>query len=445
MKILLVYPNARKELIGWGDLGAIAEPLALEYLSAGVKPLGHEVRLLDLRLRPDALEATLRGFKPDVVGMTGYSMHVLRNLEIARMAKEICPNCVTVAGGHHATLMPEDFFEPQMDAVCVGEGVYALAGIVTRTAEGRELTGIPGVWARNGGTFELGGPEREFNINNLPLPDRSLTEADRGRYFIDWMKPIALVRTSVGCPYRCSFCSLWKIMDGLYHMRDPQQVVEELRAVPEPYVFLVDDEPFVNKRRMTELANAIERSGVKKKYFAYCRVDSLLRERDLMIQWRDIGLQRIFLGIEAITEKDLNEYNKRINLAQVEKALQSARELGIDVFAQFIVNTDFTEKDFKRLIRFVRRNKIAYPSFTILTPIPGTASMKSFEGILEMQSNGRPNWELFDLQYPVTRTALPRERFMEEYKNLHRVFMESYLNYRKRIAAQEQSVMMSYC
>jgi hypothetical protein len=34
MKVLLVYPCSANELIGYGDLGAIAEPLALEYLAA---------------------------------------------------------------------------------------------------------------------------------------------------------------------------------------------------------------------------------------------------------------------------------------------------------------------------------------------------------------------------------------------------------------------------
>lgn len=60
MKALLIYPNARSELIGWGDLGAIAEPLALEYLAAGAIGDGHEVRILDLRLHRDANSALNR-------------------------------------------------------------------------------------------------------------------------------------------------------------------------------------------------------------------------------------------------------------------------------------------------------------------------------------------------------------------------------------------------
>src|ERR1039458_3193764 len=122
MRVLLVYPSARSELIGWGDLGAIAEPLALEYLAAGVTADSHEVRILDLRLHRDELETTVQEFQPDIMGVTGYSMHVLRNLATCARVKELLPSCRTVVGGHHATLLPEDFFESQIDYVIQGEG-----------------------------------------------------------------------------------------------------------------------------------------------------------------------------------------------------------------------------------------------------------------------------------------------------------------------------------
>jgi radical SAM superfamily enzyme YgiQ (UPF0313 family) len=378
MKVLLIYPNARSELIGWGDLGAIAEPLALEYLAAGALKDGHEVRILDLRLHRDELEDTIESFQPGIVGVTGYSMHVLRAIE-ARS----------------------------------------------------EPDSIPGLWSRADGKFVSGGPPAVFDIDSLPSPDRTLVAADRSSYFIDWMKPIALTRSTVGCPYRCTFCSLWKIMDGKYHMRSVDRVVAELAEIPEEFVFLADDEAFIHRKRMKELAEAIRDSGLRKRYFSYCRIDTLLRDRDLMQLWREIGLERLFIGIEAVSTKDLTEYNKRLQVSQIEDGLASARELGIEVFAGFIVNTDFTVRDFKQLVRFIEHNEISYPSFTVLTPLPGTPALANFDSVIERQPNGRPNWELFDLQNPVTRTALPRETFLREFHNLYRVFAGKSLPYRE--------------
>jgi radical SAM superfamily enzyme YgiQ (UPF0313 family) len=437
LRVLLVYPRAGVELIGWGDLGAIAEPLALEYAGAAARMDSHDVELLDLRLHPQGLEATLSRFRPDVVGFTGYSMHVLRNLELCRRVKQLLPECKTAIGGHHATLLPEDYFEPEVDFVLVGEGVAAFRAVLRHLEQDRPVF-VPGVWTRRQGRFESGGEARPFRIDDLPPPDRTLTQHDRSAYFIDWMKPIALARTTVGCPYRCSFCSLWKIMDGKYNMREIDGVVDELAAVPEECVFLVDDEAFINRARMRELAHAIRAAGVRKRYFTYCRIDSLLRERELLGLWRDIGLERLFIGIEAVSARALEDYNKRLTIAQIEAGLAAAREMGIAVFAGFIVGTDFTRQDFKELVRFIEHNRVEYPSFTILTPLPGTASLCNFDAVTERQPNGRPNWELFDLQHPVTPTRLTRPAFMQEYENLQSVFAGRSLPYRPELGFERR-------
>jgi len=268
-------------------------------------------------------------------------------------------------------------------------------------------------------------------FDELVIPDRSLTQADRHQYFIDWMKPVALLRTSAGCPYRCSFCSIWKAMDGRYLIRSADPVVDELRSIEEDWVFLVDDEAFINSQRMLQLASAIREAGIHKRFFTYCRIDTLLRNRAAIEAWRDIGLERLFIGIDAISSKDLTEYNKKVEIASIESGLKLARELGIEVFAQFVVNTDYAVRDFERLVRFIDHHHISYPSFTILTPLPGTELLRSFDDIVEWQPNGRPNWDLFDLQNAVTATRLDKNEFRLQYRRLYKVFKGSYAQYRE--------------
>ena len=424
MRVLLVYPNANREIIGWGDMGAIAEPIALEYVGAGARLDGHTVRLLDLRLHNEELDATLRDFQPDVVGVTGYSMHVLRNLEVCRIAKELAPGCRTVVGGHHATLEPVDYFDPQVDDVVTGEGVRPFRRILSLMADGQTVHGIPGVWSRDGSGFVFGGEAGGYDIGTIPPPDRTLVPDDRPRYFIDWMKPIALMRTTVGCPYRCTFCALWRIMDGRYYKREIDAVVEELQTIPERYVFFVDDEPFVDPKRMWHLAEAIQAAGIDKEYFAYSRIDSLLRDLDLMKLWHRIGLRRLLFGIETVFDYELKEYNKRQQRQQIVDGLRAARDIGISLFCNFIVNPNYTRREFDELVQFIRDNEVDYPSFTILTPIPGTGD--DYSRVIERQPNGRPDWNYFDLQHPVTPTAMPREEFMQEFENLYQVFCSSY-------------------
>jgi radical SAM superfamily enzyme YgiQ (UPF0313 family) len=425
VKILLVYPNAKKEIIGWGDKGAIAEPIALEYIGAIGRDCGHEVKLLDLRLHNDDLDTTVEQFQPDMVGVTGYSMHVLRCLEICRIVKRIRPECLTVAGGHHATLEAVDFFEPEIDLVVIGEGTGPFRSILGCLEQGKRVEGIPAVWSRIDGEFVLGGAQAEFDINLIPQPDRTLVPDDRADYFIDWMKPIALLRTTVGCPYRCSFCALWRIMDGQYYKREVDLVVEELKQVEEKNVFIVDDEPFVNSKRMMLLAQEIEKAGIEKNFFSYCRIDSLLKDMDLMRYWAGIGLKRLLIGVETIFDYELADYNKRQERTQIVEGLQAAKSAGISLFCNFIIHPRYTHKEFEEVIRFIRENEVDYPSFTIWTPIPGTNN--NYEDVIQRQANGRPNWDYFDLQHPVTETTLPKEEFMEQFENLYQVFASNYL------------------
>ena len=441
MKVLLVWPKSRNEVLGWGDLGAVAEPLALEYLAAGLRLDGHEPTILDLRLHPDALAATLRDFAPDMVGVTAFSMHVRTALAICAEVKARRPGCLTIAGGHHATFLPEDFFEPQVDFVVSGEGVAPLRRLLAALAEPGPLPDIPGLWSRGaGGGFRSGGAPPPLDIDALPMPERSLTAADRHAYFVDWMKPVALIRTTAGCPYRCTFCSLWKIMDGQYLKRDIDRVVEEMATIPEEFVFLVDDEAFINGRRMRALAEALRRAGLRKRYFAYCRMDSLVRHREVLRAWRGIGLERLFVGVDAVTKKDLDEYHKRMSVARIEEGFQIARELDIEIFAQFVVNTDYTRRDFQRLVRFIEHHRVRYPSFTVLTPIPGTELLATFDPVIHRQPNGRPDWDLFDCQNAVTATRLPPAEFRREYQNLYHVFKGSYTQYQEHPFLLERTV-----
>ncbi|MGE0760641.1 MAG: radical SAM protein, partial [Pirellulaceae bacterium] len=221
---------------------------------------------------------------------------------------------------------------------------------------------------------------------------------------------------------------LWRIMDGRYYKRDVERVVEELREIPERYVFLVDDEPFVNPQRMAEMAEGIAEAGIEKEYFSYCRIDSLLRDIDLMKQWRDIGLRRLFLGVETIFDHELKDYNKRQQHKDIVRAIETAKELDIHLLCNFIIHPSYTEHEFQQVIQFIRTHQIEYPSFTIWTPIPGTG--QTYEDVLLRQANGRPQWEFFDLQHPVIETRLPRAEFQQQYDQLHQTFSSNYFDWR---------------
>lgn len=243
MKILLIQPAKPQKALGGEDF-SIFEPLALEYLAAGVAG-DHDVLIHDMRLDPH-LEAVLSNYQPDVVGVTAYTVHVNTVKRLLQNLKALNPAIVTVVGGHHATVMPEDFATPFIDIIVAGEGVFLFREIMLRLEKYLPLSGIPGAQSLKNGAVLLRCPDQDLDLDALPFPRRDLTAAYRQSYFSEWMRPLASIRTSKGCHFRCQFCALWKLTGGRYFTRQPERIVEELGAIEEKYVFFADDESLLD-------------------------------------------------------------------------------------------------------------------------------------------------------------------------------------------------------
>lgn len=384
----------------------------MEYLGAALKQDGHEVRLLDARIDPD-YEIAYRDFQPDVVGLTGFTSHVNIIKTIASRIKSMNSEVLVVVGGHHATVQPKDFSDANIDVVVIGEGVFTLQEILRAWEVGGEFSTIHGVAipSMEGMTFST--PRPYTNLNELPVPDRSLTAAYRKHYFSEWFKPLASVRTSLGCTGRCNFCALWKITGGKYLRRDPEKIVEELLTVAEANVFFCDDESMCDVTRMDKLADLIAAAGIQKKYFLYGRVDTIVNHPDLFAKWARIGLSQVFVGMEDFSDKRLKAMKKGITTAQQAEAVKILDRLGIMMYASYMVDPTYTRADFTSLMAYVRKMKHTYASFTVLTPLPGTELYAAREA--ELLSR-KP--ELYDMLHALFPTTLPMQEFYKELATL---------------------------
>ncbi|MDD5759943.1 MAG: radical SAM protein, partial [Desulfobulbaceae bacterium] len=368
MKVLLIQPPSHTPFL---DQFFLFEPLALEYLGAGLKLDGHTVELIDARLEPD-IESAFRRFQPELVGLTGYTSHVNIVKDIATRLKAISPELFIVVGGHHATVKPEDFNVPDIDIVVIGEGVFTLGEIVSTLVAGTSLSEINGLAITGSEGLVFSTPRPYTDLNDLPIPDRSLTASYRKHYFSEWFKPLASVRTSLGCIARCNFCALWSITGGRYLRRDPAAVVAELKTINEPNVFFCDDESMCDAQRMDQLADLIQEAGIKKNYFLYGRVDTIIKHPELFAKWAKIGLAQVFVGMEDSSDQRLKTMNKGITTAQQGQAVKILDGLGIMMYASYMVNPDYSLADFRNLLAYVRRLKHKYATFTVMTPLPGT-------------------------------------------------------------------------
>ncbi|MEW6511045.1 MAG: radical SAM protein [Bacteroidota bacterium] len=431
MKVLLIQPPKSPRTIGGEDV-FIYEPLALEYLAAGVKE-DHDIRILDMRLEKD-LGQVLGEFGPDIVGITAYTVHVNVVWNLFEQIKRWNPSTCTVVGGHHATVMPMDFVSPFIDVIVTGEGVSPFKEIVKRLERREKLDGIPGTAVTANGRLVSTPYEPDSDLDAFPFPDRTLTARYRGKYYSEWMKPLASIRTSKGCPYRCTFCAEWKIAGGHYLKRKPRRVVEELGEIGEEYVFFADDESLVDAPRMSELARRIKEAGIRKRYFLYGRSDTIARNPRLLDTWRDVGLERVFIGLEFFRDEDLAYVGKSSTASDNERAVRMLQDLGIDVYASFIVRPDFSHADFFSFRQYCRDLGLNYASFAVLTPLPGTDLYEEVRDQIVTR-----NYDDFDFIHTLLPTALPIKEFYREYRQLfmHAIPMRRQISQLKKYALRD--------
>ncbi len=414
MRVLLVQPK-QNQGIGLERLDLI-EPLGLEMVAAALQD-GHEVALLDLRLQPDALFATLADFRPHVVGISStFTVKLYQALHIAEAAKAAHPQTFTVVGGHHPSLYPIDFQHPAVDAIVVGEGETTIRELVDCLAAGGDPSRVPGlVLNRPDGQYFTGQRALVHNLDALPHPQRALTQPFRLYYHLFTERPIAAVETTRGCPYRCNFCAVWRFYQGRVRFKSPQRVVDELEAIAEPKVFFTDDNFLSNVPRSKEMARLIRERGIRKQYYVQARSDVIVHHPELITQWREVGLSGVFIGFEKPDQAGLDAVNKNNSVENNEKALAILRQHGIEPDASFIVDPDYNHADFAALRRYVRRLKLRLPFFTVLTPLPGTAFFDAVKDQLVTR-----NYERFDVLHAVLPTRLPLAEFYAELANLYR-------------------------
>ena len=424
MNILLVKPQARLSTILGLQRFQLLEPLELGYLAAAVDPR-HEVRILDLRLtrRPDqALLRALRERRPDLVGFTGYTHEASIVVRLARLVRERLPGATIVVGGHHATVEPGDFNLPCIDLIVRGEGCGPFAAIVAALARGERPAGIPAV-LRAGDDYDPAAAAGWPSFPDpavLPTPRRDLwnPESYRSVWAAESMQPwtsifpkVATVRSSFGCKMKCSFCVVPHLSGGQHRPRPVEQVVAEIAAAPADHIYFSDDETFMDEDFAWSLAEALERHGVRKHYFAWARSTTVMRSPELLRRWRTIGLDAAFLGFEFPTNAELKQVTKGGNVAANEHALDALRAIGVAVHAGFMVRPEYGHDEFTRLRDYVRALPPSQSSFTVYTPSPGTPDYARLRSGFWVDN---PH-ELHDCMHPLTPTTLPLREFSRRF------------------------------
>ncbi len=417
MRVLGIHPGP----LMYTKIFLRLEPLGLELAAAAARQAGHEVRLLDLQVESHAAYFRLvAAWRPDVIAFScNYLANIPEIVDLAKATKARFPRVFICVGGHSASFAAGGLIahgDGAIDCVLKGEGEAGMPKLLAAIEAGSGLADVPGAVTAAGE-----GPTPRF-VESLDalLPARDLVR-HRRKYFLGELDPCASIEFSRGCPWDCAFCSAWTFYGRSYRVMRPERVVEDLRSIREPGVFIVDDVAFIQERHGMEIGEAIARAGIKKQYYLETRGDVLLRNKEVFRFWKRLGVKYMFIGLEALDEEGLTKYRKRVPLGRNFEALEFARSLGIMVAINLIADPDWDRERF----RVVREWCLDVPeivNISVNTPYPGTESWVTEERRLTAR-----DYRLFDIQHAVLPTRLPLAEFYQELVGLQRAIYRKHL------------------
>ncbi|MBN2325105.1 MAG: cobalamin-dependent protein [Spirochaetes bacterium] len=391
------------------------EPLEFEYLAASVP--AHEVEILDMRIDTNLMKK-LETFKPDVVGVTAYTTDVRTANRLLREIKNHNSHITTVVGGHHATFLPGDFSAGNTDAVFLGYGDRSFREYIDTLERGDDPYSVCNIGiVKNGDIRFTRRTQQDIDLDSLPVPARHLTRRYRHKYHDSYGFRTALVTTSRGCPYRCSFCACWKLMNGRYVTRDVRFVVEEIETIDDDvdYIDFSDDNTLHNIPRAWKLVEALKERNIEKKFKMYARTDLIVKNQKLFESLHEVGLNLVTVGFESIKDEQLRALNKMTSVEINNEAIRILKKLGIFVDAHFIVDPCFGEKDFLELFHYVNEKNLFRNTFAVLTPLPGTELFEQNIDRLAIK-----DYDYYDFGHSILPTVLDRKRFYRLFANLYR-------------------------
>ena len=429
MKILLVKPypelSVAKRL---SEAFLHLEPLELEIVAGGI-PHEHKARILDLSVEKSPVRAfddCLDTYRPDLIGFTGYSStaHIVKDL--AQRAKKTLEKVWIIVGGIHATIYPGDYAVPHMDAVIRGEGATSMTRILERISWNLPLHDDVNILAPSHPEFQslaAAAPPPYAQIGEIPSPRRDLV--DRSRYFCIWTHSdtgrldtifprVASLRTSLGCPFSCSFCVIPFAMNKAYLQRTPEDVADEIERLEEDHIYFVDDEMFINMKRVTRIAEILKERNIRKKYISWARSDTIVRHPEVFRLWKEVGLDVVYVGLESMNEEQLDRYNKKTSFETNKEAVRILKEIGITLHAAFIVDPEYTKEDFRRLERDIETLGPAEITFTVLSPSPGTELFQANKDNFICDA-----FRFYDCMHSVLPTKLPLKQFYQHFGRLY--------------------------
>ncbi|HNQ68451.1 MAG TPA: radical SAM protein [Bacteroidales bacterium] len=362
-------------------------PLNLAMLSGWIREKGFDTAILDCGVQaetPEAFNKILHSIyaekkhKSIYVGFYVCTPTAHQCYDLSKIVRQIIPNCTILAGGPHATFLPEEvILQSEVDIVVMNEGEITLEEILSQ----KPLETIKGIAYLNkkGNIVQTLPRERITNLDKLPMPAYDLLEIKKYRPPIGSFirLPSFIVSFSRGCNNNCFFCT--KTIGNGGFQKSPQKIFEEINYLKTNFGIIdfvfVDDTFTAYKNSVIEFCNLLITNKTNITWHCYSRVDTI--DRELLKIMKESGCHQIMYGIESFDDNVLKTIKKNITSEQSISIIKMTQEFGISVRLSMMVgNIGDSTKACESSIKMILKLKPDFINVLIATPGPGTPFFK---------------------------------------------------------------------
>jgi anaerobic magnesium-protoporphyrin IX monomethyl ester cyclase len=404
----------------------LEENLALRYLAAALQGAGHSVDFaaFENSSQTAAVLAAVTSGKPALVGLS--MTFQFRAKEFGALAAELRASGFRghiTAGGHFPTFAFREVLAsfPDIDTVVRHEGELTLPELCAALEKNRPLDGVRGLVFRKGSSL-VENPTRPLieDLNALPFPVRT------GDPQLHLGVPAAFLVGTRGCYGHCTFCCIHAYLKeaggSMYRARSPEDVAEEmaeLRRSRGVRMFVFHDDDFFTRdhardlARLTALRDALRARGVTDiATVVKARPDDV--DEEVFAVLEQIGLLRVYLGIEAGSTEGLRTLGRGVDLAENHRALSFLRDHDLyTCFNMLLFDPESTLRSLRQSLDFLRAYADVPMNFCRTEIYVGTPLMH------KLAREGRLRGDVFGWDYSIREPAAERA---------FRVFADAFLD-----------------
>ena len=377
---------------------------------------GYDVRVVDLAGKGNEIDMTRFIPESDVYGISLYTVTYNSSVELVAALRKRNPSSFFVAGGPHASALPNHVIG-DFDCVVCGEGEYAFLSVLD-SLEGGTPCKIP--------IIIRAAPIED--LNKLPFPD-FYRHSDMKCYNRQILgMPAISLDSSRGCDNQCRFCNSRVVERGRWRTRSPESITNEIQwHMANGYqAFRFNDDNFLNDpQRTLQLCKLLVPLGIKYRIFA--RAESLTEQ--ICDALSISGCVHIGVGVESMSDTMLTLMGKATRAADMQRGIRAAHRAGIKTRGFFICGfPGETDKTVRESINGISTlcldEAIIYPCI----PYPGTDLFTSpekfgitwidpdFSKYLQIGSNRRSGFVMETDKFKREDVANWRDLYMEAFR-----------------------------